>query len=99
MGKKPAARKQFAEKPFLVNIYGQGSSKLKILLTFLAEGGREHGMDIPRNLVLIISLVQGRACMRIETLGGIAKRNGNGPSGGPSLILEGFRQSYLKIPC
>lgn len=54
-------------------------------------------MEIPRNLVLVISFVQGRACMRIEPL--IAKRNGRGPSGGPSLILEGFRQSYLKILC
>lgn len=41
--KKTAARKQFAEKPFLINIYAQGSSSLKILMTFLAEGGRKHG--------------------------------------------------------
>lgn len=31
-------------------------------------------MDILRNIELIISLVQGRAYKKIETLGGIAKR-------------------------
>lgn len=35
--------------------------------------------------------------MRIEILGGIAKGNGNGPSGGPGLILEGFRESTLQF--
>lgn len=42
---KTAARKQFVEVPFLVNIYVQGSSILKILLTFLQR--EEGNMEMP----------------------------------------------------
>lgn len=54
-------------------------------------------MDFSRNSLLIMYLVQGRACMRIEPLGGIAKKSGNRLSGGPSLILERLDKVTLKF--